>query len=57
VYYLPEEAFLGSQDRSSAPALRVRTRILDVVLTVPLARVLLDTTPPWVCPGSRCGCC
>ncbi|MEV4603935.1 ABC transporter ATP-binding protein [Amycolatopsis sp. NPDC049253] len=46
VYYRPEEVLLGGPDRHSSPALRVRARVLEVVRTVPLARVLLGTTPP-----------
>jgi ABC-type sulfate/molybdate transport systems ATPase subunit len=46
VFYRPEEVRLGGPDRSSPPGLQVRARILDIVRTVPLARVLLDTTPP-----------
>ncbi|MGW4489222.1 ABC transporter ATP-binding protein [Amycolatopsis sp. NPDC004368] len=46
VYYRPEEVLLDSPDRRSTPALRARARVLEVVRTVPLARVLLGTTPP-----------
>ncbi|MCI2416871.1 ABC transporter ATP-binding protein [Saccharopolyspora sp. K220] len=45
VHYRPEDVRIDADDQQ-APALRARTRIRDVVPTLPLARVLLDTTPP-----------
>ncbi|QRP50316.1 sulfate/molybdate ABC transporter ATP-binding protein [Amycolatopsis sp. FDAARGOS 1241] len=45
VYYRPEEVRVGGPDQYSS-ALRVRTKVVEVVPTVPLARVLLATTPP-----------
>ncbi|MGW4488951.1 hypothetical protein ACWEOE_34575 [Amycolatopsis sp. NPDC004368] len=46
VFYQPEEVLVGSSDRRSSPALQVRARVIEVVRTDPLARVLLATTPP-----------
>ncbi|MEW2506234.1 ABC transporter ATP-binding protein [Amycolatopsis sp. NPDC047767] len=46
VYYRPEEVVLGSPRPRSSPALRARARVLEVVRTIPLARVLVATTPP-----------
>ncbi|MFI5613405.1 ABC transporter ATP-binding protein [Amycolatopsis sp. NPDC051903] len=46
VYYRPEEVLIGGPDRHASASLRVRTKVVEVVPTVPLARVLLATTPP-----------
>lgn len=46
VYYRPEEVLIGEREQSSVPALRARARVVEVVPTIPLARVLLNTTPP-----------
>ncbi|MEV6897273.1 ABC transporter ATP-binding protein [Amycolatopsis sp. NPDC051372] len=46
VFYRPEEVLIGGPDRISSPALRVWTQVVEVVRTLPLARVLLATTPP-----------
>lgn len=46
VYYRPEEVLLSAPDQSSPPALRSQTRVLDVLRTLPLARVRLRTNPP-----------
>ncbi|MGP4014740.1 ABC transporter ATP-binding protein [Saccharopolyspora sp. 5N708] len=44
LYYRPEDVRIDADDQQ-APALRARTRVREVVPTLPLARVLLDTTP------------
>lgn len=46
VYYRPEEVLVGERNRSSAPALQATAQVREVVPTIPLARVLLGTTPP-----------
>ncbi|WP_326836888.1 ABC transporter ATP-binding protein [Amycolatopsis rhabdoformis] len=46
VFYRPEEVLIGGPDRHPSAALRVRTKVAEVVPTVPLARVLLGTAPP-----------
>lgn len=45
-YYRPEEVLVNPAEQPPSPALRVRTRILDIERTIPLARVRLNTTPP-----------
>jgi ABC-type sulfate/molybdate transport systems ATPase subunit len=46
VYYRPEEVRIGPPHHSWTVGLRVRTRIRDIVPTLPLARVRLHTNPP-----------
>ena len=46
VYYRPEEVLIGAPDQSSPPALHCQTRVLDVLRTLPVARVRLRTNPP-----------
>lgn len=46
VYYRPEEVILGTQAATPVVALRCRARIADLLPTLPLARILLDTDPP-----------
>jgi ABC-type sulfate/molybdate transport systems ATPase subunit len=46
VYYRPEEVLIDTPDQPPGPALRVQTQVLEVVPTLPLARVRLSTNPP-----------
>jgi ABC-type sulfate/molybdate transport systems ATPase subunit len=44
-FYRPEEVLINAPTHSPAPKLHVRSQILEVLPTLPLARVLLDTNP------------
>jgi ABC-type sulfate/molybdate transport systems ATPase subunit len=47
VFYRPEDVLVGTPDQPAATnALRLRAQILEVIPTLPLARVLLRTNPP-----------
>jgi ABC-type sulfate/molybdate transport systems ATPase subunit len=45
-FYQPEEVVINAPDPPTTAGLHVRTRILEIVPTRPLARVLLQTNPP-----------